>query len=95
MPGTGGAGNGLDPPRNVVLKLTLMLLAVYLVGMAAQIGHNIGRVGALITPIVAVYTALYLAEIEQRLGGERTRTDRSVRSDGPPPTGKRSSPASN
>ena len=82
-------GGGFEPSRNVVLKLTLMLLAGYLVGMAAQIGHNIGRIGALITPIVAVYTALHLAEIEQLLGGERAR---AVRSDLSPPTREHSDP---
>jgi len=69
-----------EPPRNGVIQLTLMLLAIYLIGMAAQIGHNIGRVGSLITPIVAVYTALNLAAIEQLLGGERVRTARAVHS---------------
>jgi len=75
-----GAVGDFEPSRNGVIQLTLMLLAIYLIGMAAQIGHNIGRVGSLITPIVAVYTALNLATIEQLLGRERVRTARAVHS---------------
>ena len=84
-----GAVGDFETSRNGVVQLVVMLLAVYLIGMAAQIGHNIGRIASLITPVVAVYAALNLAAIEQMLSGERVRVDRAVRS---PQSFRRSEP---
>lgn len=47
-----------------LIQVCGVLLVLYVVGLAAGVGNNIGRLGAMITPIVAVSTAEHLVGIE-------------------------------
>lgn len=54
-------------------QLTCALIVLDIIGLAAGIGNNIGRIGSVLTPIAATLSVLNILEIEDLLSSARTK----------------------
>jgi len=69
----GGAPEPGRPWASGVLQASAILIVLQGLGLATGIGNSIGRIGAVVTPILSVYAILQLVRLEQALTPARAR----------------------